>query len=140
MGSVNIMGETDTLKVLKGEDVIKRYQAIKYDKGKPSGKCNSFRSFCGECSTMLWLHDDEWQKWIYPFASAIDTDLMDLTRQIAAKRGSDDTPLDPPTLTVIMTSSAPDYLPVPEGSMCYKNYAPGEGIEAWHKKHDLWVD
>jgi hypothetical protein len=27
---------------------------------QPKKRANSKRSFCGECSSMLWLHDEEW--------------------------------------------------------------------------------
>lgn len=61
----------------------------------PKKRCNGIRSFCGDCSAMLWNYDEEWAnvsgndhlsfrpsltywtdgttQWIYPFASVIDS-------------------------------------------------------------------
>ncbi|KMK61137.1 hypothetical protein Y699_08287 [Aspergillus fumigatus Z5] len=47
-GSVNLGGIADSLKIIKGKDLI---------------------------NTMLWLWDHHWPELIHPFASAIDTDL-----------------------------------------------------------------
>ncbi|KAH8929641.1 hypothetical protein BT69DRAFT_1210752 [Atractiella rhizophila] len=67
MGNVNIMANTNTLKVTKGEDKISKYVAHKDGK-----KVNSTRNFCSNCSSMLWLHDPSWDAWgahIFPSSS-----------------------------------------------------------------------
>lgn len=77
---------------------------------------------------MLWLHDEQWSNWIYPFASCVDT--------------PNPLPALPEGITVIaiMRDCCPDYVPIPEGAKGYDGYGPGVGIEEWHKKHGVWVD
>lgn len=94
----------------------------------PTKRVKSKRSFCGDCSSMLWLHDDQWAQWIYPFASSIDKP----NPLPALPEGT--------TLIAIKRDSCPSYVPIPEGAKGYDGYGPGEGIEEWHKKHGVWVD
>ena len=78
MGSVNLMGNNDTLKIIRGKDKIKPalssfpvssrliarrvYNAVlKFDKNdKPTKTGTSERSFCTECSSMLWNYHPEY--------------------------------------------------------------------------------
>ncbi len=105
--------------------------------GSPNTIASSKRSFCGECSSMLWLHDDEWAKvlfgplfssssahhtasqWIYPFASSIDKPdpLPAIPSDGSAK------------LLAIMRGSCPSHVPLPENAEAHEKYGPGEGIE-----------
>ena len=79
MGSVNIMGNTDTLKIIRGKDKIKwvthrgatevmahsrEYRApMEFDANdKPLKLAGGVRSFCEDCSSMLWNYDEEWAK------------------------------------------------------------------------------
>jgi hypothetical protein len=39
---------------------LRTYKALKYENGQQSGQCGSTRKFCGECSTMLWVFDEQW--------------------------------------------------------------------------------
>jgi len=72
---------------------------------------------------MLWLYDERWPELIHPFASAIDSDLV-----------------DPEEMVVVKMNSKPDYVRLPESKkQTYKNYGPSS-IEEWHKNHDLWVE
>ncbi|KJF61282.1 uncharacterized protein CIMG_12539 [Coccidioides immitis RS] len=121
-GSVNLGGIADSLKILKGRDSIKKYRAIK-DRGQPNESlCSSERSFCSNCSTMLWLWDHHWPELIHPFASAIDTDL----------------PV-PDEMVCILEDSKPAWVRWPEGKKTvYKAY--GDSLEDWHKKKGLFVD
>ncbi|KAG9241461.1 hypothetical protein BJ878DRAFT_428070, partial [Calycina marina] len=71
-GSVNFGNVADSLEITKGNDRIKKYTATK-DRGKATAeKCTPERSFCGECSTMIWLWDKTWPELIHLFALAID--------------------------------------------------------------------
>ncbi|WWD03581.1 hypothetical protein V865_001635 [Kwoniella europaea PYCC6329] len=130
MGSVNIMGNTKTLKLIRGEDKIKKYNAVKsYDKDdKPKERYGSERAFCSECSSMLWCFDEQWADWIYPFASCIDK--------------PDPLPPIPEggTMRAIKRDSCPSHVPIPEGAKAYDDYGPGKGIEDWHKSTGAWVD
>lgn len=138
-GSINIGGIADSLKVLKGKELIKwvgfivlvfctnskgrRYHAIK-DRGKPEEeKCSSFRSFCSNCSTMLWVWDDRWGELIHPFAPAIDTELP-----------------EPQSMVCIMDGSKPKWARWPEGPKeIYDTYGP-DSLEDWHKKNGVYYD
>ncbi|KAJ2612959.1 hypothetical protein H4S08_002456 [Coemansia sp. RSA 1365] len=74
--SINIMGETDTLRITKGKEAVQSYRAVK-DKSVPKEKqvlCQN-RYFCPTCASYLWAHCDDYPQWIYPYASAIDTEL-----------------------------------------------------------------
>ncbi|WVF73119.1 hypothetical protein IAT40_007938 [Kwoniella sp. CBS 6097] len=130
MGSVNIMGNTKTLNITRGKDKIKEYTAVKSfdDDDKPKEMCNSKRSFCGECSSMLWLYDDEWPDWIYPFASSIDKP----NPLPAIPEGAG--------LIAIKRDSCPSHVPIPQDAKAYDGYGPGKGIEEWHKTYGVWVD
>ncbi|KDQ21654.1 hypothetical protein BOTBODRAFT_26085 [Botryobasidium botryosum FD-172 SS1] len=118
MGSVNIMGLTSTL-TIEGEEYLKSYTP----KGNGiAGPIASKRFFCGECGSMLWLHDDTWKEWVYPFASSIDVTLP-----------------TPPEILVVLRASCPKYVPIPEGAETEEAYRE-ESIEDWHKKRGLWID
>ncbi|ORY26707.1 DUF636 domain protein [Naematelia encephala] len=130
MGSVNIMGNSSTMNIIRGKDKIKVYiAAVSFnDDDTPKKIGNSKRSFCTECSSMLWNYHDEWPDWIYPFASNIDSP----------------NPLPPVPqghhLVAIKRDSCPSHVPLPEGAKGYKGYGPSAGIEAWHKETGAWVD
>ncbi|GFZ48594.1 hypothetical protein JCM24511_06342, partial [Saitozyma sp. JCM 24511] len=119
MGSCNIMGNSKTLNIIRGKDKIKVYIAAvefdKHDKVKKAG--NSKRSFCTECSSMLWNYHDEYPDWIYPFASTIDAP----------------NPLPPipegQHVVSIMRGCCPDHVPKPEGAKVYRAYGAAKGIE-----------
>lgn len=141
-GSVNLGGLADTLKIKKGKELIKsapyfslsnryqsngnggrKYNAIK-NRGKPDEEtCSSERSFCSNCSTMLWLWDHHWPELIHPFAPAIDTEL----------------PV-PDEMVCIMDSSKPAYVRWPEGKKTVHKLYGNESLEGWHKKHNLYYE
>ncbi|WVQ86175.1 hypothetical protein IAT38_008343 [Cryptococcus sp. DSM 104549] len=132
MGTVDIMANAKTLNIIRGKDKIKVYHAAvsfnEDDSPKEMGDIN--RSFCTECSTMLWNARDQFPSWIYPFASAIDK--------------PDPLPSIPESTTLIVImrepSSCPEDVPLPEGATVYETLGPGNGIEDWHKTHGAWVD
>jgi len=122
-GSVNLGGVAESLQVTKGQDLIKKYQAIK-DRGKPNAqRCNSERNFCSNCSSMLWLWDKTWPDLIHPFASAIDTDL----------------PV-PDEMVCVKGNSKPDWVRWPEGKKSIHEDYGENSIEEWHKKHGTYVE
>ncbi|KAJ5740805.1 Glutathione-dependent formaldehyde-activating enzyme/centromere protein V [Penicillium malachiteum] len=124
MGAVNLGGIADSLQVLKGKDLIKKYRAIK-DRGTPDEElCSSERNFCSNCSTMLWLWDHHWPELIHPFASAIDTEL----------------PV-PDEMICVMAGSKPAWARWPEGKKSvYETYNGDVSIEGWHKQHGLFIE
>ena len=67
--------QNDSMKII-GKNHLKTYATMmpnsKTGKMEPS---TNIRSFCSECGSHLWAYDEQWGDWVYPFASAIDTDL-----------------------------------------------------------------
>lgn len=140
---MNLGGIANSLRVSKGEKLIKyvsprselyiserrrtdknrKYSAIKA-RGTPNEqRCSSERSFCSNCSTMLWLWDHHYPELIHPFASAIDTDL----------------PV-PKEMVCVMDSSKPNWVRWPEGAKSTHEMFGGDSLEGWHKKHMLFYD
>ncbi|KAJ2158968.1 hypothetical protein GGF46_003373 [Coemansia sp. RSA 552] len=120
---INIMGMADSLQV-KGRDQVKTYRAVK-DKQVPKDQqvlCQD-RFFCRTCASYLWAHSDEWPEWIYPYASAIDTEL----------------PV-PQEMTSIMLDYVPQWadprkLPGrTQGNDLYNEY-PAYSLAQWHDDH-----
>jgi hypothetical protein len=120
---VNLGGIANSLKVSKGEELIKKYSAIK-SRGTPNEqRCSSERNFCSNCSTMLWLWDHNYPELIHPFASAIDTDL----------------PV-PKEMVCVMGNSKPEWVRWPEGMKSTHETFGGDSLEEWHKKQGLFYD
>ncbi len=119
--AINIMGEAGTLKI-KGKRYIGIYHAIlgKHKNGK-SIISPGQRHFCKKCASCLWIADKRWPKWIYPFASAIDSPLP-----------------RPPGNVNIMLNFSPDWVEIPKGKrqLNYEEYND-ESIAAWHRRHHL---
>ncbi|ELR02891.1 hypothetical protein GMDG_01113 [Pseudogymnoascus destructans 20631-21] len=88
---------------------------------KNEAKCTSERSFCSNCSTMLWNYDAEWPELIHPFASAIDKEL----------------PV-PEEMVCILEGSKPEWVRWPEGKkVVVKQYHLS--LENWHREKGLYV-
>ncbi|PGH27390.1 hypothetical protein AJ80_00868 [Polytolypa hystricis UAMH7299] len=122
-GSVNLGGIASTLTVHKGQDLVKKYTAVKA-RGLPTeSMCSSIRNFCSNCSTMLWLWDHHWPELIHPFASAIDTEL----------------PV-PEEMVCIMNGSKPAWVRWPEGKKSVHETYGETGLDEWHKKNGAWVE
>ncbi|KAJ2642697.1 hypothetical protein GGF44_001525 [Coemansia sp. RSA 1694] len=117
--TVNILGQADTLRVTRGGDIIKSYRAVKDKSAVPQVLCQD-RYFCPTCASYLWAYSEEWPQWIYPYASAIDSEL------------------DKPESTAsIMLGSAAAWAD-PRGlvgdSEMFEEY-PTYSLEEWHNKH-----
>ncbi|RSH81999.1 uncharacterized protein EHS24_008201 [Apiotrichum porosum] len=127
-GTVNIMGNNPTLKIIRGKDKMKEYSApLAFDaQDRVTKRCNSVRTFCTDCSSMLWNWDSEWPDWIYPYASSIDTDLPPPPKGVEC--------------ISVLRDSCPEYVPIPVGFTAYDGYGPGLSIEDWHKKNGCWID
>ena len=152
MGAVNLGGIAASLKIHKGESLIKyvqtrllipiprhqqstqpwnftnlmidrKYTAVK-DRGTPNEeRCESERNFCSNCSTMLWLWDHHWPELIHPFASAIDTEL----------------PV-PDEMICIMNGSKPAWARWPEGKKSVFEVYNDDSLEGWHKRRGKFVE
>jgi len=114
--AINIMGLAATLRV-RGRAAISVYR-VRFADGSLS---DARRHFCSRCGSALWVADPRWAKWVYPFASAIDTPLPRPPERVhlmerfrvpwaAAARGRHD-------------AHFPEY--------------PEEGIQDWHRRRGL---
>jgi hypothetical protein len=115
------MGLHDTLGV-EGESLLKTYRvpAERTESGG-EGLSDSRRRFCSNCGSYLWAFNPNYEQWMYPFASAIDTELP-----------------EPPERYHIMLKYKPDWVLVPDGpnDVHYETY-PDDSIRKWHEKHGL---
>ena len=123
--NINIMADANTLEVT-GMDNVSIYRSRENQRGayEADGLGFSRRHFCKTCATMLWSFNPNYPDWIYPYASAIDTQLP------AA-----------PQRKHFMLSFKPDWVPVElhEGDTQFEHYPDGS-IEEWHKSRNLWQD
>ncbi len=120
--SINIMGQAGSLRV-NGRGNIGVYRALVEDEKRPGRKIKSpaRRHFCRKCGSGLWVADPRWPRWIYPFASAIDTPLPKAEERVH-----------------VMLDSAANWVGIPRGArdIRFPEY-PDESIIDWHKRHDL---
>ncbi|KAI9829143.1 MAG: hypothetical protein M1832_000166 [Thelocarpon impressellum] len=122
-GSVNLGGIASSLRILSGADRVKKYRGV-CDRGTHDQRTvSSERSFCGDCSTMLWLFDAQWPELVHPFASAIDTDLA-----------------VPDEMVCVRADSKPAWVRWPEGRKTVHQEYGEDSIEGWHRKHGLYVE
>jgi len=107
--AINIMGKADSLK--------KRGRTRMYRAVRGGGE----RHFCPKCGSALWVWDERWAEWIYPFASAIDTPLP-----------------RPKERQHILLDSKANWVSVPKGpgEKRFRAY-PREAIIDWHRQRGL---
>ncbi|CAO3682375.1 unnamed protein product [Rhizopus stolonifer] len=118
--SINIMGQYKTLQV-NGKEYLKGYQGYRDKKTKELG--GNIRYFCGECGSHLYAYDKQYKDWVYPFASAIDTDLPELEFN--------------QNYHIMLTSKA-NWVKTPTENT-FGEY-PDCSLEDWHKKNKQFVE
>ncbi|KAJ1667886.1 hypothetical protein EV178_001083 [Coemansia sp. RSA 1646] len=122
--TVNIMGMSDTLAVTRGKENLKSYRAVKNKEAAPEDQvlCQN-RYFCTTCASYLWAHCDDYPQWIYPYASAIDTEL----------------PVPQATASIMLgsTKAWADPRKLPKRDSCNETFDeyPNYSLEQWHKDH-----
>ncbi len=114
--AVNIMAQAETLTV-RGEDDLAIYQAV--SDGRES---DHRRLFCRKCGSHLWADHARWPQWIWPLASAIDTEL----------------PKAPESVNMMLEFAAPWCAPAAESDATRFDGYPDESIEAWHRARGLY--
>jgi hypothetical protein len=116
--AINIMGQAETLQVF-GEEYLSTYRAVKGEGGQES---ELRRHFCKNCGSALFIRDPRYPDWVYPFASAIDSEL----------------PTAPDYVHLMLGSKAP-WVPVPPEGPQHKHFPeyPDGSIETWHKDRGL---
>ncbi|KAG0739044.1 hypothetical protein G6F57_005578 [Rhizopus arrhizus] len=121
--AINIMGLSKTLEITSGKEHLKGYQAL-MDKEKKK-LAGNIRYFCNECGSHLYAYDEQYKDYVYPYASAIDTNLPELK---ASDRHH------------IMLSSKANWVPSPPlESKIFDEY-PDCSLEDWHKKNNKYVE
>ena len=114
--TINIMGLHETLAVTGDNySCLKTYAVMLPDKeGEEEGKMHptsNVRSFCGSCGTHLWAYDEQnWPKWFYPFAGAIDTDLPVPPHSVHIMLGSKASWVTPQVSRMLSNTSSPVFL------------------------------
>ena len=116
--AINIMADNETMQVT-GQDQVAEYRAV--TGGQPS---HHRRYFCRQCGSHLWAWNESWPGLVHPLASVVDT------------------PLPKPSHFVdIMLDSAAPWVELHAGDHIerFADY-PDQSIEAWHRRHGLWLD
>ena len=121
--AINIMGEAATLSVRGQKDVTVYRARIKEPGAARRTLSDARRHFCAKCGSALWVSDQRWSEWVYPFASAIDTPL----------------PKPPEEIELMLDYAAP-WVHVPSGPS-HTHFAeyPEESIADWHKRRGLEI-
>ena len=121
-GVVSIMGETQTLKV-DGEKHVVVYAAYSNPPGPGIPPVELMLHNCIHCGAHLYIYSPSWAQWVYPAASAIDTELP-----------------EPPEFFHINLAQKPEWVPLPDGpGHVHFDAVPGESIEEWHKRHGIYL-
>jgi hypothetical protein len=123
--TVNIMGDASTLKV-EGADNITVYRSANNHRGayEADGLGYSRKHFCKTCGSPLYIFNPQYPDWVYPCATAIDTDLP-----------------EPPAVTNLMLGYKASWAPVSDGpDDKHFEFYPDEGIEDWHRRRGLYRD
>jgi hypothetical protein len=109
---------------VEGEENITVFQAKARNPEDEEAKTSPARRyFCSSCGSALWVYDPRWPELVHPFASAVDTPL-----------------LEPPEMVRIMLEFAAPWCEIPEereGERHFERY-PEESIEEWHHRHGLY--
>lgn len=121
--AINIMGEAATLSVHGEKDVAVYRARLPVDGLRRRTLSPARRHFCAKCGSALWVSDPRWRKWVYPFASAIDTPLP-----------------KPPEEVELMLDYAAPWAKIPKGR-AHTHFAqyPEEAIIDWHRTRGLVV-
>ena len=121
--AINIMGEAATLSVRGQKDVTVYRARIKEPGAARRTLSDARRHFCAKCGSALWVSDQRWSEWVYPFASAIDTPL----------------PKPPEEIELMLDYAAP-WVHVPSGpAHTHFSEYPEESIADWHKRRGLEI-
>ena len=120
-GVVHIAGDPDTFEV-SGEDNLFVY-TVRSNPPAPHIPPVELRLHnCTHCGAHLYILSPIWTAWVYPAASAIDSDLP-----------------APPETFHINLSQKPNWVSVPEGpSHVHFDAVPEESIDDWHRRHGVY--
>jgi|TARA_B100002003_G_C13673201_1_gene340745 hypothetical protein len=116
--AINLLADNRSMQIT-GQEHVAEYRAI--TDGRPS---KHRRHFCRLCGSHLWAWNEAWPDLVHPLASVIDTPLP-----------------KPEHFVDIMLDSAAPWVELHGGGHIerFADY-PAESIEAWHRRHGLWLD
>jgi hypothetical protein len=122
--AINLGGDAKSLSI-SGDETIGIFNAEIEDDEHPHCQTSSAeRRYCKNCGSALWLYDPSWPELVHPFASAIDSDL----------------PPPPQRVHLMLKYKASWVEPcIREGDATFDLY-PEESLEAWHRRHALWIE
>jgi len=120
-GIVHLAGDPNTLEVT-GEENLACY-SVRSNPPAPNISPVELNLYnCIHCGSHLYILSPAWRNWVYPAASAIDTEF----------------PV-PPEIFHINMARKPNWIRVPEGPGHVHFYAvPEESIDDWHRRHGLY--
>jgi hypothetical protein len=122
--AITIMGQSADMTVT-GREALGIYRAeICDDDGSNCKISTGERHFCTRCATALWMSHPEWPEWVYPFASALDSDL----------------PVPPARVHMMLRYKASWVVPDTGPNDDRFDRFPKLSVESWHRQHGLWVD
>ena len=108
--AANLLAQASSLNV-EGADAVTEFAAPDATRTR----------FCSRCGSVLYLTLDAAPDFVYPFASAIDTELP-----------------EPPERVHVFTADAPAWArPAPSTSDLAVERNTPESIESWHRRHGL---
>ena len=108
--AANLLAQASTLTV-HGADAVTEFAAPDATRTR----------FCSRCGSVLYLTLDAAPDFVYPFASAVDTELP-----------------EPPGRLHVFTADAPAWArPAPSTSDLVVERNTPESIESWHRRHRL---
>ncbi|KAI9819742.1 MAG: hypothetical protein M1826_001095 [Phylliscum demangeonii] len=136
MGAINLSADHASLQIQQGQHLLKKYHAVADRDTADQRIVSSERVFCGTCSAMLWLWDEQWPELVHPFASAIDTPLPVVEGEEVSTKGRG----DGGAMVCVMADSKPDWARWPDGPKRVWPLYAEESIEEWHKKHGKYVE
>jgi hypothetical protein len=116
--AINLLADNRTMKI-SGQDQVAEYRAL-----IGGVRSQHRRYFCQVCGSHLWAWNEAWPDLVHPLASVIDTPLP-----------------RPEHFVDIMLDSAAPWVE-PHAGDHIERFAeyPAQSIEAWHKRHGLWLD
>jgi hypothetical protein len=122
--AINLGADNGTLKVT-GKRSLGVFRAEIHDEEHPVCKVSTGeRNFCRKCGAALWLYDPSWPELVYPFASAIDSEL----------------PVPKENVHLMLKYKASWVKPdIGRKDRTFDLY-PEESIADWHRKRGLWVE
>ncbi|MBT5570759.1 MAG: GFA family protein [Alphaproteobacteria bacterium] len=121
----NIMAKNASL-VVEGRESLGTYVSASNPPGPGIPPVELEMNFCRTCGSQLFIYSrsEGWSDWVYPWASAIDTDLP-----------------NPPDWYHINLGAKASWVDAPVGSehAHFIENTP-ESIEKWHKDRGLWEE